>query len=111
LCWSVRTEGIVGAAIVWTGRVFIDMVALFILSQRLLPSGATVVRRVTVAAAMGLIFVGLGASISSVPNKLLFLLGALSCLALATWYFILTSCERECLQNRIRPTPTSSYAD
>jgi O-antigen/teichoic acid export membrane protein len=111
LCWAVRAEGIVGAAAVWTGRVFVDMVALFILSQRLLASSVAVVRRVAVAVAVSLPVVGLGASISGVSYKFLFLFIALSGLVVGAWYFILTPDERAYLQSRIKQIPASSYAD
>jgi O-antigen/teichoic acid export membrane protein len=111
LWWLITTRGIVGAAVVWMVRAGVDMAALLIFSRRLLPGSATIIRRVAVVTSVGVLVLGVGASLPALYYRLSFLVLALLGLTFTTWFFILTPVEKVVVQGRIRPSHISPYAD
>jgi O-antigen/teichoic acid export membrane protein len=94
LWWAIHRHGIVGAAIVWTGRVAVDGALLFWLSSRFLGDNTALLQRLAAgvivalgALAMPLLIVG------AIPRValVLLLLALFACLA---WLVVLAEDER-----------------
>lgn len=94
LWWAIHRYGIVGAAMVWTGRVAVDGALLFWVSSRFLGENRRVLRRLAggVSIAIGALCTPL-LVVGRVPRLLLvsLLLMSFACLA---WYVVLTADER-----------------
>lgn len=97
LWWAVNHLGIVGAAIVWTGRVAVDGSLLFWLSVRLLDDATGILKRLAVSVmfALGVLIVPLLVSDLISRIAVVSLIMALStCLA---WFVVLAEDERASL--------------
>jgi O-antigen/teichoic acid export membrane protein len=100
LMWVlIRSNGIEGAAIAWTGRVAVDALFLFVLAKRLLPDPIRMRWRTALFPAITLVILGLAAVLQGLVVKSIFLLGTISCFALITWFVILTPEERTLAQS------------
>ncbi len=94
LWWMIRSLGINGAAIAFTGRVVVDMLILFYFSGKMLPEGRGQFRKSSLVGAMMLLVLGLSAVPSSLPAQLLFLLVGLAMFVVCSWLFILQAEEK-----------------
>jgi O-antigen/teichoic acid export membrane protein len=94
----IRSFGIEGAAIAWTGRVAIDALLLFGMAKRLLPSQKPVRARTALLSAMPLLILAFAPLLQGAIEKSIFLIGTVLCFALAMWFRILTPEERALAQ-------------
>jgi O-antigen/teichoic acid export membrane protein len=98
LWWLIATHGIEGAAIAWTARVGVDLVALLCFSRWLLPESAPAIRRAAWTAVAGLVVLVL-ATLPTVPaTKMIFLIGVFLAFVLAGWFIALTPQERDLMR-------------
>jgi O-antigen/teichoic acid export membrane protein len=94
LWWLIKTHGLEGAAIAWTGRVLFDALILFDLARRSLPAAAFLPRRTTLSMVLALLTLVLAVLPQGLVFKALFLLVSLSVFASAVWLLMLTPEER-----------------
>jgi O-antigen/teichoic acid export membrane protein len=94
LLWLIRVHGIEGAAIAWTVRVAIEAVLAFWLAKPFLPNKDAIGFRVGLLPGMALLAFGLAPLPQGPIGKGLFLLCAILCFGLVTWFRILTPGER-----------------
>ena len=94
LWWLLGAYGIVGAAIAWTLRVTIDTLFLFVMARRLLSVESLFQLRSVLIIGMAFFLLPLGAAISGIAMKGLFLLLVLPLFAGISWFFILAIDER-----------------
>ena len=94
LWWLLGVYGIVGAAIAWTLRVTIDTLFLFVMARRLLSVESLFQLRSVLIIGMAFFLLPLGAAISGIAMKGLFLLLVLPLFAGISWFFILAIDER-----------------
>ena len=100
--WSIKAGGIKGAATVWTGRMFVDMILLFVVAQRLLPRSTLNLHRIVIAMGAALISLALAALPMAAVAKIGFILLLLFVFALFTWFFGLKQDERVLMQKYIK---------
>jgi O-antigen/teichoic acid export membrane protein len=98
LWWLIRTFGIEGAAIAWTGRVAVDALFLFALAKRFLPGKRPLRLRAALLPTMSLLILALAALLEGPFVKGAFLLGTILCFAFVMWFRILTPEERTLAQ-------------
>jgi O-antigen/teichoic acid export membrane protein len=94
LFWLIHAYGIEGAAMAWSARTAFDALALFVLARRFLPA-STPMRIKTMgllAAAMATLL--LAVLPQHIMPKVTFLLVAILCFVIVTWFLILTPEER-----------------
>ena len=101
LWWAITAHGIVGAALVWTGRVGMDGILLFWLSSHFLIDRAKLLKRMT-----GAFLVGLSALVIPllIPDPAV--RGAVVALILAgfastAWFVLLAADERASIKGRL----------
>jgi len=94
LWWLIRTFGIEGAAIAWTGRVSVDALFLFGLVRRLLPSKNRPGLRTAFLPGTALLIFTLAAFLQNPMLKGVFLLATSLCFVLVMWFQILSPEER-----------------
>ncbi len=102
LWWLLNAYGIVGVAIAWVLRVAVDTIILFILANRLLFIAPPYALRTLFVAGIVLLSLALGAMISEVTIKWLFLLLVLLIFSMVAWFVILTTQEKCTIQNRFK---------
>jgi O-antigen/teichoic acid export membrane protein len=100
--------GIVGAAIAWAARMAVDAVLLYLLAGILLPEASRFTLRAALAIATAFLALGLGAIISGLAVKALFLLIVLSLFGVVAWFGILRSEERTMIRRRLNTLPLFS---
>lgn len=98
LWYLSRHYGINGAAIAWTGRVFIDALILFVLSKQFLPRGSHPGTRVVLVLAASVVVFAFGSQIQGLLFKGIFLLLTLAVFAPATWLLVFSPEERRLVQ-------------
>jgi O-antigen/teichoic acid export membrane protein len=94
LWWLLFRFGIDGAACAWTVRVMLESLLLFAMAYRLLPTNVTLVRRMALTVAAGLVAIGVGSILPGLEIKALFLLVTLTGFVLAAWFVVLSPEER-----------------
>jgi len=90
----VAARGVEGAAIVWTARVGVDALILFVMARRSLPGTTLVTRRVAWVSAVALLSLALAAIPHTLLLRTLFVLVAILGFGVASWFFILSPEER-----------------
>ena len=101
--WSfLNTYGIVGVALAWLLRVSVDATVQFVMANRMvsIELGQTV--RMFYVAGIALITLGLGAITPGLTTKLIFLLLILTLFTAITWFYILSTDERDKICNYLR---------
>ncbi len=106
LWWLVGDYGIIGAAITWVLRVVIDAMFLFVMAHRLLPAVSPFTLRPVLIVGMVLFVLVLGAVISGLVMKFVFLLLVLLIFLATAWFVILAADEREMLCRSLKAIPT-----
>jgi O-antigen/teichoic acid export membrane protein len=101
LC-ALRQAGIDGAAIVWTIRAIFDALGLYLIALRLVPELRGAVIRLARNAATSAVFFTFALFPMSLPQKILFLISALSVYALVTWIGLLRPVERHFVRDGVR---------
>ena len=99
LWWLIRTRGIEGAAIAWSGRVAVDALFLFVLAKRFLPGKSPIRLRTALLPAMAMLTLALATMLQGPIVKGVFLFGTILCFLLAAWFWILTPEERTLTQS------------
>jgi hypothetical protein len=96
--WFLTKEfGILGTAIVWTGRIAVDAALLFCCCHIVLPQASAFYRKLT-ATIVGSLALLYGATLMKrVVTKAAFLIAVLLVFALAAWFWGLTRRERNFL--------------
>ena len=107
LWWLIAQAGIDGAAVAYALRSFVDMAILFILSFRLLHSRISLAFRMGSALAASLVFFAAGTLPQSQIARALFLALLLGCLAIISWFYVLSPEER---RFALRPFARASSA-
>jgi O-antigen/teichoic acid export membrane protein len=94
LWWAIEHHGIIGAAVVWTGRVLVDAILLFWISGRLLNGSAPLLSRMTAG-------IGLAAGAMTIPLLVprlmprIFLVSLLlTAFLVQAWMLVLAKSER-----------------
>jgi O-antigen/teichoic acid export membrane protein len=103
LWYLSTTHGIDGAAIAWTARVFVDALALFLISNKFLPHGSHQTARITALLAASLVVFAFAAQVQGLIFKGLFLLLTLAAFVPLTWFVVFSPQERELVQGRLSP--------
>ncbi|MBW3630595.1 MAG: flippase [Gemmatimonadetes bacterium] len=104
LLWAVaRTFGLEGVAIAWVVRMAADTVLLFLLAERSLPTGSSLVRRTGMMTAPALLALAGAAVLSGLGLKVAFLTGSLVGFGLLAWRYILAPNERALVQRAVSP--------
>jgi O-antigen/teichoic acid export membrane protein len=103
LWWLIHVGGIEGAAIVWTARVTIDAVVLFIMARQVLQDTAHGIKVVAVAAIAALAVLLFTTALTSLPAKASFAGVLIAAFAVYGWFVMLTPKERARVQSRLRP--------
>ncbi len=106
LWWLLGVYGIEGAAMVWLGRILVDMVVLFGMAKRMLPPESLDMRRPILILAATLLVMALAALPTNIAMKGLFLLFTLPSFALAAWFLLFATDERVPIQNSFRNART-----
>ena len=101
LWWAITVHGIVGAALVWTGRVGLDGILLFWLSSHFLSDHANLLKRMT-----GAFLVGLGALVIPllIPDpggRAVVVALILAGFASTAWFILLAADERASIKGRL----------
>lgn len=94
--WTLtRWLGVEGTAVAWTGRITIEAVVLFLMSQRILPQKSRYVLRLSAALLGGLMVLLLGCFPHDISTKIGFLAVVFLILGPVAWYRALTLRERQ----------------
>ena len=104
LWWLISARGIEGAAIAWTVRMGIDAVFLLGLAKRLLPRKNPMRLAALLLLSTAILITALAVMLRGPLVKGLFLLVAILCFLLLTWFVALTPGERAFMWTR-RRTP------
>jgi len=102
LWWLVTSMGIEGAAVAWTARVLFDMTALFWIAHHLLGVAFKEMTRNILILAFALPAMVLGAGLSSLPLKSLFVFSVCITFMLITWFVFLSKYERSFFVSRVK---------
>ena len=102
LWWLLNAYGIVGVAIAWVLRVAVDTIILFIMANRLLFIAPPYAMRTLLTAGIVLFSLALGAVISEIAIKGLFLLLMLLTFSVIAWFVIITTQEKSIIHNHLK---------
>ena len=98
--YMTGSYGIEGAALVWVLRAMVDTVGLFIMAERFLPNGASVIRRAIAIMAIGLFILMIGLLPMSLMMKGFFLFLTLLTFTVIAWF--LSKQERALIRGRFQ---------
>ena len=101
LWWLLSYYGIVGVAIAWVARVVIDALLLFVIANRLLPSGPNVMSRAVLMTAMSLSMLALGMFIPGLALKGGVLFVMLLAFITFAWFIVLATDEKDMIRSRL----------
>lgn len=94
--WGLTSQyGAIGAAIAWTGRVFVDTTMLFIVSERMLNEIRGISIRLVPPIAGILTICGFSSQISEFPGQVLIAVVSVLCYVPVTWFLIMDEDERK----------------
>jgi len=100
LWWLTKTHGIQGAAIAWSARVIVEAIAAFVLVKRCLPAKDPIrLRSALLLTGLALLIFALAAMLQGPIVRALFVLVAILCFVLVTWFQVLTPGERSLAQS------------
>jgi len=105
LWWLVGDYGIVGAAIAWIVRVVIDTIVLFIMSHRILSVASPFTMQSILTISTVFFVLALGAVISGLAMKSLFVLLILVIFAVTIWSVMLTADEKNMIRSLLQAIP------
>lgn len=97
LWYLTRRMGIEGTAIAWAGRLAVEGVLIFFISQRLLPQTSRFLSKLFVAVLAGLVAMCIGGILRDVAFKMVFVGVVLIAFGIAGWYWGLEPAERDYL--------------
>lgn len=100
--WLISAYGIEGAAIAWVVRVSVDMLFLFGVSQRILPTSTSGIRRMALLMGGALLTLALASLLQSIVMKAAFLLLMLVGFVLVAWFLVLDPDERMLVKDRLK---------
>jgi len=92
--WLLHTWGIVGAAIAWATRAAIDVIALFIVAEQLVPAVSGTLKRNAMIMIATLLIFAVGGILTGLGIKISFLVVTLLTFTAATWFLFLSQQER-----------------
>ena len=95
LWWLLNTYGIVGVALAWLLRVAVDTAVLFVMANRLVSTVSGLTLRMFYVTGIALMTLVLGAVIPDLTIKWIFLLLILTFFAVISWFYILSTIERD----------------
>ena len=101
LWWLLSYYGIVGVAIAWVARVVLDAMLLFVIANRLLPSGPNVISRAVLMTGMSLSMLALVAFIPGLALKGGVLLVMLLAFVVFAWFIVLVTDEKDMIRSRL----------
>lgn len=102
LWWLTQNYGIIGTAVVWTGRVVVDTVLVFLVALWLLPAAASSLLRMSILAGAAVIVLAIGTQLSDLAIKGLFMLFTLPTFALMGWFVVLVPKERQLVRKWLK---------
>ena len=102
LWWLVGAHGIIGAAMAWVLRVAVDTIVLFVMTHRLLSATTPFTLGSVFMASAALLTIALGAVITGLAMKGLFILIVLLLFAAVAWFGILATDERDMIHSRLK---------
>lgn len=94
LWFALAAFGIEGAAMAWTARAALDMLVLFLLAFRLIPTQQESIRRMVLALGASIVVFAIAGLTNQLPLQLGWLFVALLGFALVGWFRILSPEER-----------------
>lgn len=101
--WTLlNAYGIVGVALAWLLRVAVDTTILFVMVNRLVSTVSDFTLSAFYMAGIALTCLVLGAVISDLTIRWLFLLLILTLFAIATWLFIFSAYEKDRIRNYLK---------
>lgn len=110
VAWAVRTDGIRGAAIVWTSRVTVDAIALAVLAHRLGRSHGLTTRAPFGVAAFAAGAIGLAAVAATSSARTTITIGASLLFVPLVWMIVLSRDDRRALKRSLRGGPRLAVA-
>jgi len=102
LWWLLNAYGVAGVALAWLLRVAVDAAVLFVMANRQLTTVSSFTLKVFFTAGIALLLLVLGAVISDLTIRWLFLLLILLSFAIAAWFFIFSVYERGRICNYLK---------
>jgi len=103
LYWAIRTRGIEGAALAWTGRLCAEGAVLFFLSKAILGRSLALRQRIIMLVGTGALLTA--CIITGSVFKLLFLLATLIIFVCVTWHWTLDDFQRLRLRSWLKTIP------
>lgn len=94
LWWLTREYGIAGTAFIWTARVVVDTVLVFLIALRISPTSAATLWRLAIMTVATLIVLAVGSQLSALYLKVLFLFLMLLSFFIMGWFLVLIHHER-----------------
>jgi hypothetical protein len=95
LWFLTRWLGVEGTALAWTGRIIVEAVILFFISQRILPQRSRYVIRLSVVVVGGLAVLCVGCASNDIGAKIGFVFLILVAFWMTVWFWALTPGERQ----------------
>lgn len=102
LWWALEHYGINGAALVWTLRIAVDTIALYGITQRLLPAAAAMHRRALYSLTAGVVTVIIYLFALSLAATVLTVVVFLTSFAFIAWFSILSPEERTLVRRGLK---------
>lgn len=102
LWWSVKQWGIEGAAIAWTGRVFVDGLVLLFLATRFFTNPTLSLGKALGTISAEVLVLAMAALPSGVASKSCFLVLVFIAFGIAGWHLILTLEERTWISSHFK---------
>jgi O-antigen/teichoic acid export membrane protein len=101
LWWAIRSYGVAGAALAWSGRVVVDGVVLFLMSGRLLDDGG-VLKRMTAGLLLALSGLAVPLFAATIIPRAVTALLVIVVFLSTTWFVVLAEDERESIRAQFR---------
>ncbi|MCG8086814.1 MAG: flippase [Candidatus Thiodiazotropha taylori] len=105
LWWALSAYGILGAAVVWTIRAFVDALALYVMALLLIPECRTSIRRFMLSMGGAVTLFLLTAQLDGLLLKFLFSVLLLLLFGLFVWRMVLQQNERNWLLRMLHLRP------
>lgn len=103
LWWALLQYGILGAAVVWTLRAWVDAVALYAMSLILIPESRAFALWLGLSLVLAVVLFIAAAQFDELWEKFLFIMIILAGFAYTVWYHVLETKERMWLLKRLGP--------
>jgi O-antigen/teichoic acid export membrane protein len=103
----IKSRGIEGAAMAWSGRLIFETLTFWIIVTWLLPEARTIAIRAMTAVAVVLCLIAMGILLpATLSGQLLFLIAALTFGVFAAWTCLLTKGDKKWLIRRVNAVPS-----